>query len=117
MNIDDFSFHDSQIIEVRETSGQTIDFLIHFCTEWKNNVFEKRILRFKDVIYYNIDEIPVSGQPTILEIVNFGQLTKIFGTGTNQIEVVRNKVEMQTTSGIRTIEYSECDLVIPPNNQ
>lgn len=113
MNIDDFSFHDSQIIEVKETSEQTIEFLIDFCTEWENSVYEKRILRFKGVINYHIDEIPVTGQPTILEIVNFGQLTKIFGTGRNQIEVVRNKIEMQTTSGNRTIEYSECELITP----
>jgi len=111
MNIDDFSFHDSQILEVKETSEQTIDFLIDFCTDWQNNVFEKRILRFKDVINYHIDQIPFAGQPTILEIVNLGQLTKTFGTGRNQIEAVRNKIEMQTNAGNRTIEYSEFELI------
>ncbi|HMO34272.1 MAG TPA: hypothetical protein PKE07_14850 [Lacibacter sp.] len=113
MNIDDFSFHDSQILEVKETSEQTIDFLIDFCTDWQNNIFEKRILRFKDVINYHIDEIPFAGQPTILDIVNLGQFTKTFGTGRNQIEAVRNKIEMQTNAGNRTIEYSECELITP----
>lgn len=113
MNIDDFSFHDSQIIEVKETSEQTIEFLIDFCTDIQNNIFEKRILRFKDVVNYHIEEIPFGGRPTILEIVNFGQITKIFGTGTNQIEAVRNKIEMQTNAGDRTIEYSDCELITP----
>jgi hypothetical protein len=113
MNIDDFSFHDSQILEVKETSEQTIDFLIDFCTNWQNNIFEKRILRFKDVINYHIDEIPFAGQPTILDIVNLGKFTKTFGTGRNQIEAVRNKIEMQTNAGNRIIEYSECELITP----
>jgi hypothetical protein len=113
MTIDDFSFHDSQILEVKETSNQTIDFLIDFCTDWQNNIFEKRILRFKDVINYHIDEIPFAGQPSILDIVNLGQFTKTFGTGRNQIEAVRNKIEMQTNAGNRTIEYSDCELIKP----
>ena len=113
MNIDDFSFHDSQILEVKETSEQTIDFLIDFCTDWQNNVFERRILKFKDVINYQIDEIPFIGRPTILEIINFGQITKTFGTGRNQIEAVRNKIEMQTNAGNRIIEYSDCELIVP----
>ena len=113
MNIDDFSFHDSQILEVKETSKQTLDFLIDFCTDWQNNVFEKRILSFKDVINYHIDEIPFGGRPTILEIINFGQIRKTFGTGRNQIEAVRNKIEMQTNAGNRIIEYSDCELIVP----
>ena len=113
MNINDFSFHDAQILEVKETEEQTVDFLINFCTDWQNNVFEKRILRFNDVINYHIDEIPFSRRPTILEIVDFGQITKTFGAGRNQIEAVRNKIEMQTNAGNRTIEYSKCELITP----
>jgi hypothetical protein len=113
MNIDDFSFHDSQILEVKETSEQSINFLLDYCSDWQNNVFEKRILRFNDVINYHIDEIPFGGRPTILEIVNLGQITKIFGTGRNQIEAVRNKIKMQTNAGDRTIEYSDCELITP----
>jgi hypothetical protein len=111
MNIDDFSFHDSQILEVKETSEQTIDFLIDFPTDWQNNIFEKRILRFKDVVTYNIDEIPFTGRPTILQIINFGQITKTFGADRNQFEAVRNKIEMQTNAGNRIIEYSDCELI------
>ena len=79
MNFDDFSFHDSQILEVKETAEQTIDFLTDFPTDWQNSVFEKRVLRFKDVISYHIDEIPFAGQPTILQIINLGKTQKYFG--------------------------------------
>lgn len=113
MNINDFDFHDAELIGVREIEEQTIEFLTNFCTDWQNNIFEKRILRFKGFISYNIDEIPFGGRPTILEIVDFGQFTKTFGTGTNQIETVRNKIEIQTNAGNRTIEYSEFELITP----
>ena len=74
MNIDDFSFHDSIILEVKEnTTENSVDFLLDFPTDWENDVFEKRILRFTEVVFYLVDEIPFAGQPTILHIVNLGQ--------------------------------------------
>ncbi len=112
MSIDDFSFHDSRILEVRETSDQTIEFILDFCSDWQNNIFEQKILRFKDVITYHSDEIPFAGQVTILEIKNLGEITRTFGQGRNQFEVKRNKVEIHTNAGIRVIEYSTCELII-----
>ena len=114
MNIDDFSFHDSEILEVRETSSdQTIDFLLEFPTNWEKNIFEKRILRFKDVINYHIDEIPFVGRPTILQIINLGQKIKTFGVGRNQFETLRNIIEIQTNAGNRIIQFSDCELITP----
>ncbi len=109
MNIDDFDFHDSQILSVTEnTQDHYLDFLLDFPTNWQDNIFEKRILRFTEVIFYNIDEIPFFGQPTILEIVNFGQVTKSWGSERNHMEATRWKIEMQTNAGNRIIEYGEC---------
>jgi hypothetical protein len=113
MLIDDISFHDSYILEVRETWEQTIDFLLEFPIDWQNDVFEKKILRFKDVISYQIDEIPFASRITILQIVNLGQITKTFGTDRNKIETVRNKIEIQTNAGIRIVEFSECEFITP----
>jgi hypothetical protein len=113
MSIDAFSFHDSNILEVKETAEQTIDFSLNFPIDWQNNVFEKRILRFKGVIYYHIDEIPFGGQPTILQIINIGRITKFFGSDKDKFETVRNKIEIQTNAGKRIIEYSDCDLIPP----
>ena len=114
MNIEEYSFHDSQILSVTEnTQDHYIDFLLNFPTNIEDNIFEHRILRFTDVIFYNIDEIPFLGQPTILEIINFGQVIKSWGTGRNQMEATRLKIEIQTTAGNRIIEYKDCSLLIP----
>ena len=114
MNIDDYSFHDSQILSVTEnTQDHYLDFLLDFPTNWENNIFEPRILRFTEVIFYNIDEIPCFGKPTILEIINFGQINKSWGSGRNHLEATRTKIEMQTTAGNRIIEYKDCSLIIP----
>ena len=109
MNIDDFDFHDSQILSVTEnTQDHYLEFLLDFPTNWQDNIFEKRILRFTEVIFYSIDEIPFFGQPTILEIINFGQVTKSWGTERNHMEATRWKIEIQTNAGNRIIEYGEC---------
>ena len=114
MNIDDYSFHDSRILSVTEnTQDHYLDFLLNFPTNWKDNIFEPRVLRFTEVIFYNIDEIPFEGQPTILEILNFGQIKKSFGEGRNHFETTRTKIEIQTNAGNRIIEYKECSLLIP----
>ena len=114
MNIEDYSFHDSQILGVTEnTTDHSFEFLLDFATDWSNNIFERRILKFTEVIFYNIEEIPFVGLPTILNIVNFGQIEKAFGTGRNQISATRTKIEIQTNAGNRIIEFSECELLIP----
>jgi len=111
MNIDDFSFHDSRILEVREISGQVIDFLLNFPIDWENNLFEKRTLRFKGVTSYNIEEIPFVGHPTILDIVTLGSITRDFGNGVNKFQLKATRLEIQTNAGKRIIEFSECEFL------
>jgi len=116
MHIDDIDFHDSLILNVTEnTQEHYLDFLLDFPTNSEDNIFEQRILRFIDVIFYCIDEIPFFGQPTILEIINLGQVTKSWGEGRNYFEATRTKIEMQTNAGNRIIEYKDCSLLIPTN--
>ena len=112
MNIDDYSFHDSQIISVTEnTQNHHLDFLLDFPINWEDNIFEPRILRFTEVIFYNFDEIPFVGQPTILTIVNFGLITRGFGAGINHFEATRTKIQIQTNAGNRIIEYENCNFL------
>ena len=114
MNIDDYSFHDSRILSVTEnTQDHYLDFLLDFPTKWEDNIFEQRILRFNEVIFYTIDEIPFFGQPTILNINNLGEITKTFGTSGNQTIAVRKKIKIQTNAGNRIVEYENCNLLIP----
>jgi hypothetical protein len=110
MNIDDYSFHDSTILTVTEhTDSQTVDYLINFPTDWENDKFEKRTLRFTDVITHNIEEIPFAGQPAIMEIINHGPIVKRFGTGRNQIKADRQRIEIKTNAGDRLIEFVNCE--------
>lgn len=112
MSIDDYSFHDSTILTVIEyTRNQIVDYLIEFPTDWENNKFEKRTLRFTDVITHNIEEIPFAGQPAIMEIINHGKIQKLFGTGRNQIKAERQKIEIKTNAGTRLIEFANCEFL------
>lgn len=112
MIFDDISFHDCQIIQVTENPKENIlDFLLDFPTNWEENIFENKTLRFSDVIFYKVDEIPFSGLLTILDIIDLGEINKVFGIGRNQIETLRRKVEIQTNAGNRIIEFSKCNFV------
>ena len=114
MNLDDFDFHDSEILEVKEIiSDQNIDYFINYPIDWANNIFETRILRFNNVIFYLIEEIPFTGPVTILKIENLGQIKRVFGKYENQqFESVSNKIELQTNAGKRIIEFSDCEWII-----
>src|SRR5688572_30696413 len=102
MIIDDISFHDSQILKVIENpDGQILEFIIDFPTDWENNIFEHKILKFEGVTHYNVDGIPFSGLPIIFNIENLGE-AKNFSTDT------RHKIKIDTNSGDRIIEFSKC---------
>jgi len=112
MILNDISFHDSKILQVTENpKEQSLDFLLDFPTDWDANIYEKRTLRFSEVITYHLNEIPFSGPPSILEINFFGEVEKQFGPDNNKIKTSRLKVEIQTNSGNRIIEFMDCNFI------
>lgn len=112
MLFDELSFHDSQILEVKENSfDQTIDFLLDFPVNWDENKFEKRILRFKDVAVYIKKEIPFSGYPTILEIEIKNTSKHSFNTSLTSVTTSQYKIEMTTNAGSRFIEFANAELL------
>ncbi len=112
MIFNEISFHDSQILKVIENpNGQIIDFLLDFPTDWENNIFDEKVLRFEDVTFYYIDEIPFDGFPTILNIINLGEITKDLSTEKNKWIVTRNKIKIETNAGHRIIEFSNCAFI------
>ena len=116
MDIDDFSFHDSTILEIREfPENQILELLLDFPVDWENNLFEHRILKFNEVINYKLSSIPFRGSPAILEINKLGVVKYEFGSGRNAINAERNKIEIITNAGKRTIEYTTCEMMKPPN--
>ena len=99
MNLSDYSFHDSTILEVKEMSSeQAIEYLINFPVNWKENIFEHYVLKFKGVLFYLVDEIPFVGEPTILDI-----------EASKETDTVR-KIAIITNAGRREIHYSSIEL-------
>ena len=109
---EDLSFHDSVILEVKEdTKNQTLDFLLHYPTNWENNLFENKLLRFIDAIVYIKKEIPFLGSPAILEIKQLQSPKHTYTTGDGITTSSKYKVEIVTTAGSRFIEFNEAALL------
>jgi hypothetical protein len=115
MNIPIFQhlpFHNSAILEVKEdTKTQTLDFLLDYPTNWDNNIFEKKILRFIDAIVYIKKEIPFLGLPSILEIKQLQSHKHTYTTGDGITVSSKYKVEIVTTAGSRFIEFNEAEFL------
>lgn len=112
MIINEVSFHDSQILKVIENPDkQMLDFFIDFPTDWENNVFEHKILRFEDVTFYSVEEIPFENLPTILNIIDLEKITKDFSILNNEKIIIRNKIKIETNAGNRIVEFSDCKFI------
>jgi hypothetical protein len=112
MYVIDFFIHDSRIISVVEnTKDDTLDFFLDYPVDWENNKFEKKILRFNDYLNYEIKELPFSGNPSILEYKDHGEINYSIGEGRNKMEINRRKIELVTNAGRRIIEYNSLELL------
>jgi hypothetical protein len=108
----DFVIHDSEIIEVIEKpQTDTLDFILNYPENWEKKIYRKKILRFYNILNYRIYEIPFDSCPTILEQKNLGEINYSLGEGRNEIKVKRQKVELITNAGKRTLEYEKLELI------
>lgn len=100
------SFHDATILSVTEDPAtQTIDFLIDYPEDWRNNLFEHRILQFIDVTHYLINELLKVGHPTILDI-RYKPISTNSDINHSEISVI-----IDTNAGYREITYKEALLL------
>ncbi len=100
--------HDSTILKVIENIEDcSINFIIDFPSDWENNVFEKKILRFENYLNYFVKEIPFSPPIQILDFIDFGDTAYKIG----EIEIVRRKIELNTNAGKRGLEYENLTLI------
>jgi hypothetical protein len=112
MIFDELSFHDATILEVREdTASQTLDFLLDFPIDWQNNVFENKLLRFKDAIVYIKKEIPFLGRPAIMEIKQLHSRKHTYTNAYGTVQSSKHKVEIVTNAGSRFLEFNEVELL------
>jgi hypothetical protein len=82
-----------------------------FPTDFGNNIFEERFLKFTEVIYYSVEEIiiPIGRIPQINQIEDKGLIKKVKADGPDAMlkDIFRKRFEIKTTVGIRIIEFSE----------
>ena len=108
----DFSIHDSEIIKVIEnTHKDTLDFIINYPENWEKNMFRKKILRFNNYLNYSVSEIPFYSYPTILELKNLGEINYSIGEEKSKIKIKRQKIELITNAGKRSLEYEDLELI------
>lgn len=112
MLFNDISFHDAQILKVVEDSKvQTLDFYLNFPVDWENNLFEKKILRVKNVLVYTKKEIPFAGYPAILDVTELHNAKHTYNKLSEEIGQSAYKIRIDTNAGQRWIEFASADLL------
>lgn len=100
MELADIHFHDSRLRRVTELpESDDLLFEVDYPVDWENNLFERRIIRFRDVLNYRVDEGPFSGAPTLLDAYDQGQVGS------------RRSVVLQTNAGTRSLLFGSVDLL------
>lgn len=112
MEISDLFIHDARILKVIEdTEMDTIDFLLDYPVNWEKNLFEKRVLRFFDPLYYTVSEIPFDGIPAVIQFSDYSVVSYKLGEGINTFTAERKKVNIITNAGHRSISFSRFELL------
>lgn len=102
MNLNKIHFHDSQIIRVveyLETGELLID--VDYPIDWQNDIFEHKIIVFRNVLNYEVHEGPFEGRPTILQVQQVGRKEE------------RSLLRIETNAGFRQLLCTEVELQNP----
>ncbi|MEJ7847733.1 MAG: hypothetical protein WKF92_06575 [Pyrinomonadaceae bacterium] len=92
------NFHDTYILAVLEdTAADTLVMTVDYPANWRESVYEKRLLLFSDAFNYRVEEIRFEGSPEILEIestrLNEGILRFRLNTNAGYREISCSSVE------------------------
>jgi hypothetical protein len=99
MDLGDIHFHDSGLIRVVElASVHDLLFEVEYPVDWENNVFEPRVIAFRDVLNYRVEEGPFEGAPTLLDVYDEGQ------------EGTYRRITLQTNAGTRSLAFKAVEL-------
>jgi hypothetical protein len=99
MDLTDIHFHDSQLVRVTEIAeSHELHFEVDYPVDWENNVFERRVIVFFDVLNYRVEEIPFGGAPTLLNAEQGGSGGEY------------RSVTLQTNAGTRSLLFKEVEL-------
>ncbi len=99
MKLTDIHFHDSVVYRVTEsTEENSLSFEVDYPIDWDKGIYERKVIKFMDVLDYEVHEGPFVGPPTFLE-------WSIVGVD-NGREVVR----LETNAGYRQLAFKEVEL-------
>lgn len=102
MELDDIHFHDSTLIRVVELAEpHDLLFEVMYPVDWDNNVFDMRVIAFRDVLNYRVDEGPFCGAPTLLDACDEGPAGAY------------RRVILQTNAGTRSLSFKSVELLEP----
>jgi len=100
MDLRDIHFHDSRIIRVVELAeSHDLLFEVAYPVDWENNVFKARVIAFRDVLNYRVDEGPFWGAPALLDAYDEGQAGDY------------RQVTLQTNAGTRSLCFKAVELL------
>ena len=100
MDLGDIHFHDSRLIRVVELAERhDLLFVVEYPVDWENNVFKARVIAFRDVLNYRVDEGPFWGALTLLDAYDEGQ------------EGDYRRVTLQTNAGTRSLCFKTVELL------
>jgi hypothetical protein len=99
MNIDEIYWHDSMIHKIVEDSEKdTLSFEVDYPTDWENQKWEKRTIRFFDVLNYEVHEGAYYGCPIILDASIIGEKDS------------RQIIRIETNAGYRKLAFKSIEL-------
>lgn len=91
MKLAEIHFHDCRIRRVIESSElDELHIEVDYPIDWDRNQFEPRVIVFREVLNYHVDEIAFHGAPTILDAVDKGPIGH------------RRDITLQTNAGTRS---------------
>lgn len=96
MNLEEIHFHDSILLSVIEnTKSDELCFEVDYPTDWENNIYQKRIIIFTEVLNYQVFEGAIHGHSTIL------------GMSVLEVKNDRTSIRIDTNAGYRLLEFKE----------
>lgn len=100
MELRHIHFHDCGLLRVVELPGsRDVLFEVDYPVDWENDVFGPRVIAFRDVLDYHVEEGNHWGAPTLLDAVEEGPVGE------------RRRVRIETTHGVRRVCFRSVELL------
>ena len=104
MNTDlsEIHFHDCVLLKIVEnTHDDSLEFHVEYPVDWDNDKYEIRLILFKDVLNYSVQEIPIHGQPTLLDC------------SVTETKDERRLIKIESNAGSRSFYFKVVELIVP----